>query len=259
MNAIFGPGYASVYDALYRDKDYEGECDLLTRVFADYGDGPVGSVLDLGCGTGGHAIPLARRGLTVTGVDAAPAMLEIAQGKVAARTGSGAPIDFVAGDIRTLRLDRVFNAAIMMFAVLGYQREDGDVLSMLASVRRHLLPGGLFLFDFWYGPAVMNLRPEDRVRSIQHTDGHIRRTARTDIDTNARICRVHFTVAHTIGEQPLEDVQETHGMRFFFSDELQTFLTASGFRLEALRAFPDMTRTPDETTWNVIAIARALA
>jgi hypothetical protein len=48
-------------------------------------------------------------------------------------------------------------------------------------------------------------------------------------------------------------------MRFFFSDELQTFLTASGFRLETLRAFPDMTRPPDETTWNVIAVARAVA
>lgn len=259
MNTVFGPGYASVYDALYRDKDYAGECDLLTRLFAQYGDGPVGSVLDLGCGTGGHAIPLAGRGLTVTGVDAAPAMLDIARGKVAALAGSGAPIDFIAGDIRMLRLNRLFDAAIMMFAVLGYQRTDGDVLSTLASVRRHLVPGGLFLFDFWYGPAVMNLRPEDRVRSIQQADGYIRRTTRTDIDTDARICRVHFTVAHTIGEQRLEDVQETHGMRFFFSDELQTFLTASGFGLEALRAFPDITRDADETTWNVIAIARALA
>lgn len=259
MNPVFGPGYASVYDALYRDKDYAGECDLLTRLFAQYGDGPVGSILDLGCGTGGHAITLAGRGLTVTGVDAAPAMLDIARGKVAALAGSGAPIDFVAGDIRMLRLNRLFDAAIMMFAVLGYQRTDGDVLSTLASVRRHLVPGGLFLFDFWYGPAVMNLRPEDRVRSIQQADGYIRRTTRTDIDTDARVCRVHFTVARTIGEQRLEDVQETHGMRFFFSDELQTFLTASGFRLETLRAFPDVTRPPDETTWNVIAIARALA
>lgn len=259
MNPVFGPGYASVYDALYRDKDYAGECDLLTRLFGAYGDGPVRSVLDLGCGTGGHAIPLARRGLAVTGVDAAPAMLDLARGKVAALAGSTMPIDFVADDIRTLRLNRVFDAAIMMFAVLGYQREDGDVLSTFASVRRHLAPGGLFLFDFWYGPAVMNLRPEDRVRSIQQADGHVRRTTRTDLDTDTRICRVHFTVARTVGERRLEDVQETHGMRFFFGDELQTFLTASGFQLEALQAFPDMTRPADETTWNVIAIARALA
>lgn len=75
MNPVFGPGYASVYDLLYQDKDYAGECDLLTRLFADFGASPIGSVLDLGCGTGGHAMPLARRGFRVTGVDAAPAML----------------------------------------------------------------------------------------------------------------------------------------------------------------------------------------
>ncbi|MBJ7418160.1 MAG: class I SAM-dependent methyltransferase [Niveispirillum sp.] len=258
MNPVFGPGYASVYDLLYQDKDYAGECDLLTRLFADFGVSPIGSVLDLGCGTGGHALPLARRGFRVTGVDAAPAMLDLARAKAATGAGPAAAIDFVHADIRTFQLGRLFDAAIMMFAVLGYQREDVDVLSTLSAVRGHLVPGGLFLFDCWHGPAVLALRPEDRVRTIGQTDGQIVRTARTDLDIDARLCRVNFTVTRTIGEQRLEDVQETHAMRFFFADELRTFLAAAGFRLEALRAFPDTARLPDETSWSVIAIARTI-
>ena len=61
------------------------------------------------------------------------------------------PID--AADAQT------FDAAVMMFAVLSYQLSNQDVLSTLATVRRHLQVGGLFIADLWYGPAVLNERP----------------------------------------------------------------------------------------------------
>ena len=51
MSSTFGR-YASFYDVLYADKDYEAECDFLQTVFGDLGQGPVRSVVDLGCGTG---------------------------------------------------------------------------------------------------------------------------------------------------------------------------------------------------------------
>ena len=49
MSKVFGPIYADVYDLLYHDKDYVAECDLIECVFQTYGDGPIRSVLDLGC------------------------------------------------------------------------------------------------------------------------------------------------------------------------------------------------------------------
>jgi hypothetical protein len=51
----------------------------------------------------------------------------------------------------------------MMFAVLGYQGENDDVLAALKTAHRHARPGGLFLFDVWYGPAVLHERPSQRV------------------------------------------------------------------------------------------------
>jgi len=50
--------YASSYDGLYRDKDYEAECDFLEQIFARYARAPIRTILDLGCGTGGHALAL---------------------------------------------------------------------------------------------------------------------------------------------------------------------------------------------------------
>jgi predicted TPR repeat methyltransferase len=53
--------YAKYYDLLYQEKNYEEECDFIEQVFRGFSKLKVKSILELGCGTGGHAIPLARR------------------------------------------------------------------------------------------------------------------------------------------------------------------------------------------------------
>src|SRR5687767_15552243 len=81
VNEQFGDAYASVYDSVYAAKDYASECDVIEgRLMPALHAGPW-SILDLGCGTGGHAIPLAQRGHTITGVDRATVMLERANRK----------------------------------------------------------------------------------------------------------------------------------------------------------------------------------
>ena len=89
----FGIQYASFYDALYSEKDYEAECDLIEEIVHRYGDGGVNTILDLGCGTGGHTIPLSQRGYMVTGVDRSEPML--AQARL--KSGPSNPPDFVHG------------------------------------------------------------------------------------------------------------------------------------------------------------------
>jgi len=162
---VFGDLYARLYDAFYQEKNYEAECDLIEEVFRRYAGGPVNSILDLGCGTGNHVFPLARRGYQVAGVDRSPEMLALARAKLASCSGSPEqplPI-FHPGDLRDLDLGEQFDAVLMMFAVLSYQVTNEDVLAALGTVRRHLKPGGLFMADVWYGPAVLAQRPGDRI------------------------------------------------------------------------------------------------
>src|SRR5258706_13298100 len=78
---VFGEQYSALYDHFYHDKDYAGECDLLEQVFAAHGSGRVRDVLDLGCGTGGHAWILARRGYRMVGLDRSATMVGLAQEK----------------------------------------------------------------------------------------------------------------------------------------------------------------------------------
>lgn len=253
MTSVFGQDYADAYDSLYGDKDYEQECDLVEQLMGQYSTKPIHSVLDLGCGTGSHAIPLAKRGHKVAGVDVAEAMLTRARSKV----GPGVDISFHLGDVRTVRLNQTFDAALMMFAVLGYQHENEDILAALKTARSHLHDDGVFVFDVWYGPAVLNLRPSDRVKVIPVGDGRLIRAASGELDVQRNLCKVSYHLWHLVGDRLVNETEETHLMRYFFAQDLQLFCALSGLKLVHLSAFPSLDQTPDEQSWNIFGVATA--
>jgi SAM-dependent methyltransferase len=98
---------------------------------------------------------------------------------------------FLQGDLRSLKLDRNFDAVLMMFAVLGYQLTNEDVLAALKTVRNHLKPGGLLICDVWYGPAVLAIRPGDKIRTIPTADGKVIRLASGNLDIYHHLATVN--------------------------------------------------------------------
>ena len=257
MSEPFGSIYADCYDALYREKDYEAECDLIERLFKTYGDGQIKNVLDLGCGTGNHALPLSMRGFEVIGIDRSESMLAQAR-KKAAQSLPAVRDAFCKADIHSVDLGRQFDAALLMFAVLGYQLENADVMAALRTARRHLRSGGLLLFDVWYGPAVLFQRPSERVKIIPTSDGKILRVSSSELDTRGHTCTVRFHVWKFAAERLLSETEEEHTVRYFFPLELELFLESTGFNPVRLAAFPEFQRDADEKTWNVLAVARVV-
>jgi len=258
-NKAFGKEYADQYDTFYHDKDYEAECDLIEEVFRRYTDNPVKSILDLGCGTGNHAIPFAKRGYQVTGVDRSLEMITQAKAKLQSQTSqSQFKPDFFEGDVRSLELDQQFDVVIMMFAVLGYQLTNDDVSNTFRTVRRHLKKEGVFIFDIWYGPAVLAIRPGDKIREIPTTDGKVIRVASSELDVRHHLCKVNYRLKQTVGDSIVSNSNETHRMRYFFPMEIEMMLTCNEMKLENLTAFPDLEKPADETTWNVLGIGRVV-
>jgi SAM-dependent methyltransferase len=241
---------------LYATKDYPAECDAVEQLATKYSKNSVHSFLDLGCGTGNHAIELAHRGYEVCGVDRAEDMLIKARDKARAAEPTG-KITFHQDDLCRVNLGRHFDVVLMMFAVLGYQRQNRDVLAALAATRRHLLPGGLLMFDVWYGPAVLAQRPSDRIKRIATDKGEILRSASGSLDVRQHLCNVRYDIWHIEGDRIIGKEQEDHVMRYFFPLELELFLECAGFQLVKLAGFPDDGEL-NESTWNVLGIARAL-
>lgn len=221
--------------------------DLLEEAFRRAGR-EVRSVLDIGCGTGGHALVLADRGFAVVGVDLSEAMLDIARGK------AGDRVEFVQGDARSFDLGRTFDAAAFFFAVLGYQQTNEDVRAALRTARRHLEPGGVLYLDVWYGPGVVADPPGTRERTIDSPDGPIKRTVSSELDLPRQIATVHYKLEKE-GEAPAE---ESHVMRFFFPQELALFMELEGFELQSLSPMGTLDGEAGRDDWTAIAVARAV-
>jgi SAM-dependent methyltransferase len=255
MNPIFGKDYSITYDLLYENKNYDSECDLIEQIIKDYGKIPVHSILDLGCGTGNHSLRLAERGYQITGVDRSKDMLDIARTK-AQQKGLGC--EFHQSDIREFSNNKKYDVVIMMFAVLGYQLENKDVLRALDTVKKHLKKGGLFICDVWYGPAVLHRKPGERVRVIQQGDTKIIRVSSGKLNSFFHSVDVHFHMWNIKGDRVLSEVEEDHTMRFFFPQELAVLFKVSGIELDEIRAFPGWNIEPDDETWNIGVVGSAI-
>jgi SAM-dependent methyltransferase len=248
---VFGDDYAAAYDDLYHDKDYAAECDLLEGLFATCARQPVRRVLDVGCGTGSHAVLLAERGYEVVGVDRSSEMLRRAR----ERENS---ISFRLGDMTTLDLGETFDAVLIMFAVLGYLTDNVSVQSALRVARRHLTADGLLFADVWYGPAVLAQRPSERVKVIDTpSGGQVIRTATSRLEPRRNLCTVDYHLWCLEDGKLTAEVREQHPMRYFFEPELEGFLSDAAFELLRIGAFPNLDAEPSERTWNVAFVARA--
>lgn len=115
---------------------------------------PGAPVLDLACGHGRHAIPLARRGYAVTGVDLAEYHLDMARRRAAE---AGVHVEWVRADMREIPrgMDGRFDAVISMFTAFGYFDSDGEDQRVLEGVCRALRPGGHLVLDVGNRERVM--------------------------------------------------------------------------------------------------------
>lgn len=254
--------YARYYDLLYQDKDYARESDYVSALLRRFHP-EVGSVLELGSGTGRHAALLAEKGYQVLGVERSAEMLARARALIRASgarqaAGPHSPPEFVEGDIRSVRIDRGFDAAISLFHVISYQTANADLLQALETVRRHVRKGGLFVFDVWYGPAVLTDPPSTRVKRMADELIEVTRLAEPVLLPNSNLVEVNYHVfVRTKATGSVSETREKHEMRYLFVPEIDLLLGQSGF--ERLHAEEWLTgRTPGCGTWGVCFVARRL-
>lgn len=247
---VFGD-YSRYYDLLYRDKDYAGEAAYVHRLIERHRPGSK-TVLDLGCGTGRHDFCLTELGHELTGVDRSQEMLAAAEREKSRFRGPGPAPTFAHGDVRSVRLGRTFGVVVSLFHVMSYQTQNEDLLQALTTIREHLKPGGLFLFDCWYGPAVLSDRPVVRVKRLEDENIQVTRIAEPVMHANDNLVDVNYEVfvrdKRTGG---MEHLRETHTTRYFFAPEIRHFCGLAGLRLQSIEPFM-AEGEPGFHTWNVV-------
>lgn len=252
MNAF--KKYSNYYDVLYKDKDYIAEVDFITSLIRQFADGDVKTILDLGCGTGGHALLLAEKGYEVTGIDRSESMLAIANNKK--KTDN--LVEFFQKDICNFNLKKEFDVIISMFAVMGYQIRNEDFQKALICAYHHLKLGGLFIFDVWFGPAVLSQKPGDRIKIIENKGEKIIRLTKSTLDIMKHIVNVNFIVLKLQDNKLIENIEEIHQVRFFFPMELEVFFENVGFQVLKTIPFMEMEGVLSEDNWDMTVIARKI-
>jgi len=229
MSVVFD-AYAVYYDLLYQDKDYNTEIEFVDNLLAKHLVPKGGALLELGSGTGKHAEGFAKLGYMLHGVDMSPAMVEAANARK--------PVDlseqmvFAVGDVRNVRVDKQFDAAISLFHVASYQITNTDLCAMFQTAAVHLKPGGVFLFDCWYGPAVLTDRPVVRVKRMHNDTVEVLRIAEPLMHPNENIVDVNYTVqVKQKGDERVNELREKHSMRYLFAPEVELLLGLAGMRL----------------------------
>jgi ubiquinone/menaquinone biosynthesis C-methylase UbiE len=134
---------ARLYDKIWGKHDYDSDVKFLDDLFKEH---RCESIIDIGCGTGNHALRLSRLGYEVVGIDISPTMLKIAKEK-----SKGAKVRFMQGDMRKLQEiipkgDR-FDAVICLGQAFSSMITNRDVHAFFSRVHRVLRKNGLFVFS----------------------------------------------------------------------------------------------------------------
>lgn len=213
--------YAEYYDLLYKNKEYAAEAEYVATLLKRHKNG-VGSILELGCGTGAHAELLARIGFEVHGIDLSREMLVKAEARKASLPAEvAARLTFSHGDVRSVRTGRTYDAVISLFHVMSYQTSNTDFKSAFETVATHLAKGGIFLFDFWYGPAVLLQKPEVRVKRLVDAKIVVTRIAEPVMHLNENVVVVNYSMfIEDKASKAVHQVSESHRMRYVFLPEL---------------------------------------
>lgn len=218
--------YSEYYDLLYQDKDYQKEVNYINELIKEYGSS-VKTILELGCGTGKHASILHDTGYSVCGIDMSEGML--AKAKLNEKEG----LIFDLGDVRTYRCSKKFDAVISLFHVASYQEHNDDLERFFETASGHLNLGGLFVFDFWYGPAVLSDKPVVREKKLSNDNIEVYRKATPIMYNQKNVVEVNYDL--TINKRDTSqksNITESHRMRYLFLPEIQKLAADYGFALE---------------------------
>lgn len=248
--------YARFYDLLYRDKDYRGETAFVEGLICRHAPG-ARRVLELGCGTGQHGIMLAEKGYEVVGLDRSEDMLAGARQRLAQRPEPiPGRVRFLQGDVRSFHVEGKFDVAIALFHVLSYQLGNDDLRAVFSHVKKHLAPDGAFIFDCWYGPAVLTDPPSVRVKRFADDSTIVTRIALPTLHPNENRVDIKFQLfAKAVESGMTEELSELHQMRYLFRPELELLAEAAGLRIESCRAWMS-DQEPSPSTWYVYFVVK---
>jgi len=252
---VFGC-YSKYYETIYSDKEYIEEANFLYYLLSLWSNNP-NDILEFGSGTSKLSIILASKFDKITCVDSSETMIDIAK-KNLSKVGKdiSSKIKLQNCDIANLNLEKKFDLLISFFHVVCYFNSNEELKTFFEKASSHLSKNSLFIFDYWYGPAVLHQKPSNRNKVIPTNSGLIKRSCISDLNDNNSTVSVKYKINFVDSNDNLiEEIYETHNMRYLFLNEINMYADLYGF--EVLRHGSWFKNTPPNIDdWNAYSILR---
>jgi ubiquinone/menaquinone biosynthesis C-methylase UbiE len=189
-------------------------------------------VLEVACGTGRITIPLAEKGIEITGLDASESMLAQARQKASQKN---VIVTWIRADCRDFQLNQKFPLIFIPFNSITHLHDPGSLEALFSCVRIHLADEGRFVIDVFNPRLDILLRdPKGRYPVAEYADpdgrGKVVVTENNVYDAASQINRIKWY--YKIESEEKERVVENN-MRILFPQELDGLLHYNGFSIEA--------------------------
>jgi SAM-dependent methyltransferase len=217
--------YADLYHKMYQSFiDYDEEYQFYKELLDKHA---TRNILEIGCGTGQLAKRFLKDGYSYTGIDVSLPMLEYARKEMPAH-------HFHQMDMRSIKLSGPFDGVIITARSISYILTNTDVTATLLSIKKVLQNGGVLIFDFIDAKSFIPSIDEREIISHQVVIDNV--TYKRDsifeknIDSNWNwIWRSTFFKEEENGYKEIGSDEAE--LRTFTADELEIFLTLSGFKI----------------------------
>ena len=236
--------YSNTYDIFNKDKKYKEEAKFINQIIQKYKKNSK-SILELGSGTGSHAVFLSKK-YNYTGVEKSSEMIKIyKEKKIKAK--------IFKQDIRKLKLNKKYDVIIALFCVMVYLTNIKEFIKTLKNVHKHLNKDGLFIFYFWYTPAVNSIKPQITYNVKKKGNNQFERIAVPKIVNSKRIDVVYKFNLNL--RKKMYKFIETHKVRHFSLNDIKKYSVES--KLKPIHYCEIVTKKkPSKLTWKILTVLK---
>ena len=247
---------AKFYDLLYKDKDYEGEAKYIHELIKNnfHSNGLSLKILDLACGTGKHLIELGKLGYShLFGSDITSEMIKLAKKNSKDKNQNIKYYNYSFQEAD--QITKKFDIIISMFSAINYVTTYEEQVQSLKNIHNLLDNGGIFIFDYWNGNAVVKDYSPVRVLKKKNKKAQLIRFSETSIDLIAQRAEVKFS-CHYMEDGIISEFEELHHLHYYFFSEMSNLLKSSGFKIIHQCPFMEISKEIGAYDWNISVVAK---
>ena len=222
MNKSVFEKYSDYYDLIYKEKDYKLEAIYIHNLINRYGKN-FKDILEFGSGTGKHANTLTKLGYRIHGIELSKHMV------LKAKNVPGFTCQ--QGNITNIKMNKTYDVVLSLFHVMSYQITNKQLKDVFSNAAIHLNKNGLFIFDFWYSPAVNHHKPSIRVKRIRNKEIEITRIAEPKNMIKKKRVDINYSLyIKSLHNEKVDTIRETHSVRHFSLQEIDIMCKTHGFK-----------------------------